>query len=240
MPNPISLLANQISGGTSGKGLFNISIPAITLDNVLSIESKQVSSVSQLYQSVVDSVQNLNQIAHTAYCLGMAVTDPSILLGALNKIGGSIAAVAYDMAQRIAALVERQIMQAVSQVAGTILNVISSVLDFLQALINIYKALKQIWESLCNLSLKNLDDFMTKEQCEMMLAMMGACLLNKLLGDKLNKLEQKITDKINEVGGKVNDAISRELTDVNNTARYVSHEAFLMNKATAQLNMMFT
>lgn len=237
MPSPISLLTNQLTGGASGQGLFNISIPTITLDNIMTVGKANVSSLSQLYGSVVESVQNLNQLAHTAYCIGMVITDPSMLLNVLNQIGGTIAAVAYDMAQRIASLVEKQIAAAFGQIAGTILNVVGAVLNFLQALINIYNAIKKIIENLSKMSLKNLDDFMTKEQCEMMLAMMGACLLNKLFGDKLNKFEQKVSKAINDTGAKVNDAISRELTDVNNVARYVDNEAFMMNKITEQLNL---
>lgn len=237
MPSPLSLLTNQLTGGDYGKGLFNISIPQITLDLVNPIEGFKASSLSQLYGSVVESVQNLNQLAHTAYCIGMVITDPSMLLNVLNQIGGSIAAVAYDMAQRIASLVEKQISAAFSQIAGTILNVVGSVLNFLQSVINIYNAIKQIIENLSKLSLGNLDDFMSKEQCETMLAMMGACLLNKIFGDKLNKFEQKVSKAINDTGAKINDAISRELTDVNNVARYVDNEAFMMNKITEQLNL---
>lgn len=237
MPSPLSILTNQLTGGAAGQGLFNLSIPSVTLDNIVSVEKDQVSSLSQLYSSVVDSVQNLNQLAHTAYCIGMVITDPAMLLNVLNQIAGSVAAVAYDMAQRIASLIENQILAAFGQIAGTILHVVTSVLNFLQALLNIYNAIKRIIENLSKLSLDNLDDFMSKEQCEMMLAMMGACLLNKLFGDKLNEFESKVTKAINDTGNKINDAISKELTDVNNMATYVDHEAFLMNKATEQLNL---
>lgn len=237
MPSSLSVLTNSLTGGSAGKGLFNLSIPSVTLDNIVSIEKDQVSSLSQLYSSVVESVQNLNQLAHTAYCIGMVITDPSMLLNVLNQIAGSVAAVAYDMAQRIATLIENQILGAFGQIAGTILHVVSSVLNFLQALLNIYNAIKKIIENLSKMSLDNLDDFMSKEQCEMMLAMMGACLLNKLFGDKLNEFENKVTKAITETGTKINDAISKELTDVNNMASYLDHEAFMMNKATEQLNL---
>lgn len=238
MPDAISLLAKQMgAGGSMSEGLFGINFPTVTLNNFLSIETEEVTSVSGLLSSVVESVENLNQLAHMAYCVGWLVTHPGEMLDILGMIASNALAVAYGMAERITSVLEGQIMGAISQVGGTILNVVTSVLNFLDALVNIYEAIKNGIENLSKISLGSWNDFMTDEDCKMMFAFMGACLMNKLFGSKLEEFERKITNKITETGAKINDAIAEELTDVNNVANYVNHESFMMNKATEHLNL---
>lgn len=238
MPDAISLLAKQMgAGGSKSEGLFNINFPKVTLDNFLSIETPEETSVSGLLSSVVESVQNLNQLAHMAYCVAYFISNPQAMLDVLGMIAANALAVAVDMAERITSVLEGQIIGAISQVGGTILNIVNSVLNFLDALVDIYTALKKGIENLSNIAIDSWNDFMTKEQCEMMLAFIGACLLNKLFGSKLDEFERKITNKITETGAKINDAIAEELTDVNNVANYINHESFLMNKATEHLNL---
>lgn len=238
MPSGLSLLANQMgAGGDKSDGLFDINFPKLTLKNFLSVEEEQETSVSGLLSSVVESVENLNQLAHMAYCVGWLITHPSEMLDILGMVGANALAVAFGMAERITSVLESQIIGAISQVGGTILNVVTSILNFLTALINIYEAIKNAIENLSKRSTDSWDDFMTDEQCKMMFAFMAACILNQLFGSKLEEFERKITNKITETGAKINDAIAEELTDVNNVANYVNHESFMMNKATEQLNL---
>ena len=225
------------AGGSKSDGLFDINLPKVTLDNFLSIETEEVTSVSGLLSSVVESVENLNQLAHMAYCVGWLVTHPSEMLDILGMVASNALAVAYGMAERITSVLEGQIMGAISQVGGTIINVVTSILNFIDALVNIYEAIKKGIENLSKISSDAWNNFMTDEQCKMMFAFMAACLMNKFFGSQLEEFERKITKKITETGGQINDAIAEELTDVNNVANYVNHETYMMNKATEQLNL---
>jgi uncharacterized coiled-coil protein SlyX len=64
---------------------------------------------------------------------------------------------------------------------------------------------------------------------------MAACMLNKLLGSKLRKLEEKITNKITDTGEKLNSALADELADVNSMSAHIDRQTMMMKKAEAQI-----
>lgn len=240
MSNSLRILSKSLKGLTNEGGLFNFNIPSLSIKGVTLVEGSSVSSLSELSEGITKAVGDLNQLVHSAYCIGQAITNPQMLLNVIDQVAGNLMATAIDMAERVLSVLEGQIEGLFSKVAGTILNVVTSVLGFLQSILGLYEAFKNIYDNLKKLSIQSLKDFMSKEDCEFMLAMMAQCFLNKLLGNKLEKIESKITNKIRETGQSLNQTLTDELTDVNDMANFVHHESFMANKSIAQLNLMFT
>ena len=69
-----------------------------------------------------------------------------------------------------------------------------------------------------------------------MFAMMGACLLSKLLGSKLQEFEQSVSNKIINTGSDFNQAVSDSLQSTNNISGFLEREQFMMQKAAKQLD----
>lgn len=239
MSNSFTALVDKISGKNSSNPIFNFNIPSNLSAGLKTDSGTALSSLGDLTQKVNNAIDKFSQIANTVYCIGMAITNPSMLLNVLDMIGGQLMAIAMDMAQRILSVIEGQIMGLFNTVAGTILNVVNSVLSFLNAILDIFDALCNIYDNLKNLALSVWNKFMSQEDCEFMLAQMAMCILNKLFGSKLQQLEQKVTNKIVETGQKLNTALTNELADVNSMANYVRHESFMASKSAQQINMLF-
>lgn len=236
----LSSLTNKLTRSSDGvsTGLFNLHIPESSLGNLLPItKESEVTSLGELTESLADTIGNLNQISHMVYCIGEVIKDPSMLLDILDDITNNLIAVAVDMAQRLASVVQGQILGVLGNVVGTAINLVTSVLDFLTSVVKVYESLLQIWDNLKNRSMGNWDDFMSKKECEHMFAYMASCMINKMFGDKLAKFEQNITSKITEAGQSLNSSIASELADVNSLSNYVRHESFMMNKANEQLQL---
>lgn len=236
----LSSLTNQLTRATDGlsTGLFNLHIPESSLGGILPItQATDITSLGELTMSLADTIGNLNQVAHMAYCIGEVIKHPDMLLNILDDITNNLIAVAADMAQRLASVVEGQIVGILGNVVGTAINLVTSVLDFLTSVVKIYETLLQIWDNLKARAAGNWDDFMSKKECEHMFAYMAACMLNKLYGDKLAEFEQNVTSRITEAGQSLNTSIAAELADVNSLSNFVRHESFLMNKANEQLQL---
>ena len=236
----LSSLTNMLTGASdeSSKGLFHLHLPESSLGGILPVTKEtDITSLGELTSALSDTIGNLNQIGHMAYCLGELIKDPSMMLGILDNISNSLLAVAFDMADRLASVIQGQILGIMGSVVGSAINLITSILDFLTAILRIYNSLVEIWENLKNRAMGNWDDFMSKEQCEQMFAQIASCMLNKLYGDKLAKFEEKVTSKITEAGQSIHSSITDGLADVNSLSNYVRHESFLMNKANEQLQL---
>lgn len=159
-----------------------------------------------------------------------------MLLGTLDVLAGNIVAAATEIASRLASQVMGQLNQAISQVTGSITGLINNALGFLGSIIDLADAIKNFVNNLFSLGSSDFDLFLSDEECEYMFATMAACMLNKFLGSKLQRFEQKISGKITEAGIKLNSAIASELADVNSLSSYVEREKFMMEKATKQIN----
>ena len=233
----LSSLTNKLTDAGGSGGLFHLNIPETSLGGLLPITKEtDVRSLGELMESVSDTIGNLNQIAHMAYCIGQVANTDS-LLRILDMITNNIAAVALEMAERLTSVIQGQIMGMFGTLVGTALNLVNSILDFLTNVLKIYNSLRSIWDNIRHRALGNWDDFMSQKDCEYMFATIASCMLNKLFGDKLAKFEQKVTQKITETGQKINTAMANELADVNNLGNYIRHESFMLDKANQQLQL---
>lgn len=232
MSSVFSALTNAITG--KGKGFFDIKIPNFSISNGL--ESDSVKSIGELASSVLGSAQNLIQAGKMAYCIGLMIANPDMLLGILDNIANNLLAVAVDIADRLASQVKGQITQALSQITGSITGLVNNALGFLGSIIDVIEAVKNMFDDAFKIGELDFEAFMSEEDCQYMFASMAACMLNKFLGNKLQSFEQKISGKITEAGSKLNSAIASELTDVNSLSSYLEREKFMMEKAAKQIN----
>jgi hypothetical protein len=227
-----SSLTKAISGG--GKGVFDVKLPSFSISKGIQVSS--VSSLGDLAASVTSSAQNLIQGGKMIYCIGKMIASPGMFLNALNILGNNVLAAATAIASRLANQVRGQLNLALSQIAGSITGLVTNVFGFLGSIIDLADSIKNFVKNLLNIGVGDFDEFVSDEECEYMFATMAACMLNKFLGDKLQKFEKEISGKISETGDKLNSAISNNLTDVNSLSSYIEREKFMMEKATKQIN----
>jgi hypothetical protein len=232
MSSIFSALTNAITG--QGKGFFDIKIPNFSLSG--GFETDQVQSLGQLAASVTESAQNLIQVGKMAYCAGMMLANPEMLLGVLDNLANNMLAAATDMATRLASQVKGQITMALSQISGSITGLVNNALGFLGSIVEVAKAIENLFDDAIKLGEVDFEGFMSEEECQYMFATMAACMLNKFLGNKLQAFEQKISGKITEAGSELNSAIANELKDVNSLSSYLEREKFMMEKAAKQIN----
>lgn len=232
MSSIFSALTNAITG--QGKGFFDIKIPNFSLTG--GFETDQVQSLGQLAASVTESAQNLIQVGKMAYCAGMMLANPEMLLGVLDNLANNMLAAATDMATRLASQVKGQLTMALSQISGSITGLVNNALGFLGSIVEVAKAIENLFDDAIKLGEVDFEGFMSEEECQYMFATMAACMLNKFLGNKLQAFEQKISGKITEAGSELNSAIANELKDVNSLSSYLEREKFMMEKAAKQIN----
>jgi hypothetical protein len=230
----MNYLASSITGGNPSSSLLPFQdFGALDSSNpIIAV----VGTVSSFATDVADALGDVTQLAKMAYCIGQAFTNPGMVLGVLDNLAGNLLGVAMDMADRILASMQGQINQAIGQITGTAINAINAAFGFLNAVVDFAEATINLLESIAKLGSGNLEFKVSQEECEFMFAAMAGCMLNQLLGDKLRNFENKITDKITEVGSDINSKIADNLASTNAVSNYVSHQSFLMNKATAQIN----
>lgn len=232
MANVMSALGSVIHGG--GKGFLNVKLPTFSLSSGFS--TAQFTSLGGIVGSVIDSAQSLMQGARLAYCAGVMLTNPGMMLGVLSILGNNVIAAATEMASRLASLVKGQITQALSQISGAIQGLVGNIFGFLGSIVDLYKSIVDLVDAISNIGFGNWGDFMAEEDCEYIFAAIAACMLNKFLGSKLQDLERKISSKIIETGSSLNSAIADGLADVNSVSSYLERETFMMEKATKQIN----
>lgn len=206
-------------------------------------ESNPYVSLGTLALNVAVSAANLTQAARTVYCVGQLITNPLMLLDTMGLMAAGATSIMLDMAERMVTLVKNQLLQGLSQITGTFttlgktaLEYIDGLRTFLQSIANLATAIGTFIDNL-NFSAKvEYDEFCSKEDCEFMFAMMAACLLSKLMGNKLQEFERKVSEKINNTGAELNDALAESLSEVSNVSGYLEREKFMMEKASKQLD----
>ncbi len=184
---------------------------------------------------VIASSEKLSQVANMAYCVGRAIQNPTMLLNSLSMVGNNILAATLQMAERIVNVAYGQICEALGQFTSMISNLLNSALAFINSMIDVLDALLNLINKVDTHESKRYQANMSDEDCEYMFASMAACMLNKLLGSKLKKLEEKITNKITDTGEKLNSAIANELADVNSMSAHIDRQTMMMKKAEAQI-----
>jgi hypothetical protein len=107
-------------------------------------------------------------------------------------------------------------------------NLVASVLLIFDAIVDFIKNLSDYADLTFDLQLE-------KEAYVQFYSSIAACLLNKLLGPYINEFSRKLVGKINEFGNNFNDMLYEGLQDVEVFSSYAKQEAFLLKKASIQM-----
>lgn len=206
-------------------------------------ETDPVSSLGVLALNIAVSAANLTQAARTIYCAGQLITNPMMLLDTVGLMAAGASSIMLDMADRMVKLVKNQLTQALSQITGTFTSLGKNVLEYIDAFRNFLKSIETLCTAIATF-IDNLragaemeyDEFCSKEDCEFMFAMMAACLLSKLVGNKLQEFEMKVSTKINNKGAELNEALAESMSEIGNISGYLEREKFMMEKASKQID----
>lgn len=240
MSNLLSSASKLISGGNSSSEKFpGIKQPSIAENG----ETNEWVSLGTIAANIAITASGITQAVRTVYCAGVALTNPMMLLDTVGLMAKGAGSIALDMAERMVTLVKNQITQALSQINGVFGALTQNALGYIEGLRGFLGSVKRLLDTFNNF-IDNLraganleyDEFCSKEDCEFMFAMMGACLLSKLLGNKLQEFEQKVSNKIINAGSDLNSAIADGLSDVSNISGFLEREKFMMEKASKQID----
>lgn len=226
---------------STSKEQSGFKLPGIFMGN--ESETDPAVSLGVLALNIAVSAANLTQTARTIYCVGQLITNPMMLLDTVGLMAAGASSIMLDMADRMVKLVKNQLTQALSQINGAFTSLGKGISEYIDELRNFVKSIESLCTAIGNF-IDNLDvsaqieydEFCSKEDCEFMFAMMAACLLSKLIGNKLQEFEQKITTKINNKGAELNDALAESISEVGNITGYLEREKFMMEKASKQLD----
>jgi hypothetical protein len=203
MSNTLQQISNNISNSSKS---IPINLPGMNMEitgSLLALCPECDREMKKAAAKVNEISAKINTVVNQAYCMGMLLTDPSALLKAVNMMGTMVTAMAKNLAKRMTDLIAKQIQTAITTISGSINGAVENVKTYLKALSdflnqvqNTYKALKNFKLNLKVSAKADKDDFASLEDCEFAFAMLAACLVNRLVGKKLKKLEEDVSNKI--------------------------------------------
>lgn len=170
MSGTLSLISKSITAENSA-GIQQFKFPGLDF-NIAEGMSASPKTLGPMAIDISQQISGVTQIARTAYCIGKAITNPDMMLNVLEDIANTALSVAQDIANRIIDLVKNQILQALSQIKGTIASLLKVVDGFINALKNLLNSIKSIIVNIKSLASEDFDNWMSKEECEFMFAMM--------------------------------------------------------------------
>lgn len=225
----------KFSNTLNPDNLINIKIPGDKVSELLGFEEGEgIHSVADLKDAVTDAGALVATGANIIKCgLSMGTSEWGNFLGQMAMGVTSVIAALTDQIIEIVAL---QINMAINQVVGVITNIISALHNLWNSMEMIWRSLQNLWDSWIEDIEFNLQLELDEKNCKDMFAAIAGCLLNKFLGPYIDEFKEKTIDAINEVGKDFNDMLYEELSDANTFAAYANHEAFLLKKASLQIN----
>lgn len=207
------------------------SLAAMTLREVALIPSP----LSEQARKLLGKVEEAQRIGTMAYCAFEVTTNPESALRVLSTLMENLGAAVAEMVSAVLEAVSIQIEEALGNIIHTVGSLINSVLSLVNAVGSLVNALLSLRENWTIQGNKWHDERISNEYCEAMMSTLLACLLNKLVGDPIEKLKNRLVDRIDEWGGSINSAIQDELEDTQILSNYIGHEACLIGTAAAQI-----
>lgn len=242
MANLLSSASNIITGGTQTTSSNRH--PGIASANAGDkFQINDWESLGKIAANIALNAASISQAARTVYCTGMAIKNPMMLLNTVELMAAGAGSIALDMAERMAKLVTSQLTQALSQINGVFKSLTTNALGYIEGLRTFLESIKNYVQAFRNFvdNIKvganvEYEEFCSKEDCEFMFAMMAACLLSKLVGNKLQDFERKVSTEITNKGSELNKALADGMKDISNFSGYLEREKFMMEKAAKQLD----
>lgn len=210
---------------------FHINIPTGKAGEIMGIEDMSINSIGDIVGAVEEIGSKVMFGFNMASCL-LNVSNWGQMLGNLSF---AASAAIMDVMETVMEAISMQIKAAFQQVLGTIMNLITSIMNLIANISLLIKAFANLGDWF-NISIEKFDTSRNKDMCVDLMSSIGACLLNKFLGPILDKIESQALKHVNKVGDDFNNMISEELEDTNMVATYLNREAFLLKKASIQIN----
>lgn len=215
---------------------LHANIPSNSLTRALGIDGDNISSISDLKNTISDLKQGVASAASLAYCSVVLFADGGkTALGVLQNLATGAAAIVTDIWKQISEAVAAQIGMAVSQIIGTITNLISALQNLVVSVMLLAQGIASMIKSWLDWSQWDWELEIEKENCKDMLSAIAACYLNKILGPYIEQFTDKIVGKINQVGNNFNDMLFDAFQDTNMFSSYANQQAFLLQKASLQI-----
>ena len=227
-------IVNTISGTGSSFG-FGTNIPTNSALSVLGITEdlsfNSIGDIKNSINSIIGGVSRGVTMVKCAYDMFSLDNGLDFLLKLASAMDNAIQTVIDQIFDAVAT----QVAIACQQIIGTVINFINAIANLINSVLAIADAIKKLWNSWTNWGEWKWEFNLENDSCSDMFAAIAGCLLNKFLGPYLDEFTNKIVGKINEVGNNINDKLYDEFQDVNMFSSYANQEAFLLKKASIQL-----
>lgn len=233
--NKILAFTTKLVGAINSNSMGN-NIPTNAVMRALDItEALGVESIADVKRTINELKQATAKVANLARC-GWAVTFGGQFGGLMENILTGLTGAALSVVDQIWDAVYVQIKGLVDQSLGTILNLIDAFQSLITSILLLADSVKNFFASLSEFADLQVELEMEYEDCKKLYSSLAACLLNKYLGKYIDQFTNKAVGFINKTGAELNAALYEDLQDVNVFASYAKKEAFLLKKASLQIN----
>lgn len=231
----IMSFTQKFSDSLNLNNILSVDIPGSPLTSFLGIEDDEgIQSLGDLKDAIDETGALLATGANILIC-GFTMGKEGYA-GFLSQMAMGVTSIIASITDQIIEAISLQLQMAIDQIVNVITNIVSalhnlanSVMMIIESIKNVYKS----WKDGVEFKLK-LD--LDKKNCKDMFAAIAGCLLNKFLGPYIDEFKEKTLNAINEYGKDFNDLLYDELSDANTFAAYANQEAFLLKKASLQIN----
>lgn len=224
---------SKIIGAINYKSV-GCNIPVNSYLTVLGVDDElSFNSLSESIHSIQQIKGAIAQGANMVKCAWAIAKNPTQFLDQMiNGVAGAMGSVIDQIWNAIS----YQIYGAVNQVVTTFLNVVNAFQSLITSVLLLGDAIKNFFIGLAEFAEMTFKLQLEQKECIDFYASIAACLLNKYLGPYLDEFTQKVTNKIHEYGNDFNALLYDELQDTNILASYAKQQAFLLKKASLQIN----
>lgn len=220
------------SGGAISLGGFNLNLPGLSLSNT-SIEG---DGIGGWIASSGSALQLLTNGARGVYCIGVLLTDPTMLLNALKMVGEYFLTAGLNLINDIYKACIARVNNILASVYGIVLsyyNTIKNVIGAVKSLGALWQKIKDAWN---NRSGSIFDELFKREDCDYFIANMMRCIISKMLDPYLNKFKIDALQKINNFAGDIEDGIFDATAAPTAISNYANTQATFVNKFSSQVS----
>ena len=170
-----------------------------------------------------------------AYCTVDVLADPTAMAHVLQMLLENLGAAVGNLVGTVLDAVMNQVGAALDNVIHTVGSLVASVVELVVSVARLLRAFDSIRRNWFIEGANWRQSRISTQYCEQLVSTVLACLLNKLLGDPIEELKDRLVSRINLVGGSFNSAIQAELEDTQILANFIGREARLVGTAAAQI-----
>ena len=231
--NSIVQYTAKINTYLNPQNLLNVKLPGANLGKLFGYEDEDIS-----INDLIGGIESIGGDIMT----GVNLIRCATIMG-LNDWGGFLGQMAMGVTSVIASIADQiieavaiQLGNAVRQIVGVITSIVSALHNLWTSISLLLESLGDLWDSWSKDISLDIDFELHEKNCKDMFAAIAGCLLNKFLGPYLDEFKEKAIREINKGGNAFNDMLYEELSDVRTYAAYAHQEAFLLKKASMQID----